>query len=183
MSTIVMGAAGRRGPALTGWVIAAGLWIVVIATAQAHGGALELTVSRSELAAGQQLTVTGEGFPPNATTVLNLTGPGGDADLGTVTTSQSGDFTQSLTIPGVMVPGLYLIRTEGAAEASVEISLSAMAGMTTGTEPAAGERDRSTTFKIALTALFGLVAAAGAWLVRPRHRDEPRPGTATEPAV
>lgn len=172
MSDIIEIAARRRA----GWgplgvlMAAAALFLLFAPPARAHEGGIELTVSPAELASGGQVTVSGEGFAPNATIGLNLTGPGGDADLGSTTTNEEGDFSQTLTIPGAMVPGLYLIRTEGGPEASVEVSLSAMPGMAAADENPTPERDRGTAWKTTVTVVLLLVAALGGALTLPRRR-------------
>lgn len=166
------GASGqRRWLRLAAVVLAAAaLALGLAASARGHEGGIELTVSQGNLAAGKQVTVSGEGFSPNASIALRLTGAGGDAELGTASTDAEGDFSQQVTIPGDMVPGIYLIRTEGDEEASAELTVGAMPGMAVDTTAPAAERDRSAAAKAALVAAMVAVAALGAWLVAPRRR-------------
>lgn len=146
------------------------LLVLTAITTLAHGGGLELTISSSDIAAGDTISVSGEGFSPGAAVALHLTGPNGDAKLGDVQTNDAGDFTQTVTIPGTVVPGLYLVRAQGDREASAELSVGAMAGMTEPASTAAAERDRTSTWKIiAVVVLLG-VAGLGAAIARPRRR-------------
>lgn len=146
------------------------LLVLAPATAWAHGSGLELTISPSDIAAGDTISVSGEGFLPGATVGLHLTGPNGDAHLGNVQTDDEGNFEQTVTIPGTVIPGLYLVRAQGDREASTELSVGAMAGMTASTTEASAEHDRSALWKIiAVVVLLG-VAGLGAAITRPRHR-------------
>ena len=139
----------------------------------AHGGALELSLSPTEIAAGDEVTISGEGFAANAALELHLTGPNGDAHFEDVTTNDEGGFTQIVRIPGDVVPGLYLIRAAGAdLEATAELTVGAMAGMTESTTANLPERDRSVAWRAIAIVLFLGLGAVGLWfaLARPPRR-------------
>ena len=140
----------------------------------AHGGGLELNLSSTNVAAGNRVTVSGEGFPANAQLELHLTGPNGDAHFGAAKTDGEGDFTEQVQIPGDMVPGLYLIRTSGAQEASAELTVGAMPGM--GQEVAAvPQRQRSGAWRAIVVVLLLGIGALGFVLTRPSRRVRPQP--------
>lgn len=143
-----------------------------------HGGELELTVSPSEVAAGDEVIVSGEGFTANAPLEIHLTGPNGDAHFENATADDEGAFSRPVRIAGDVVPGLYLIRAEGAEqEASAELTVGAMTGMTAATADAFPERDRPLAWQAIAVALFLGVGAVGLLLAR-----SARVGPRTRPA-
>lgn len=149
-----------------------------------HGGELELSVSPSNIAAGDEVTISGEGFAASAALELHLTGPNGDAHFGDVTANNEGEFTQPVRIPGDVVPGLYLLRAESAAqEASAEVTVGAMAGMAETISDGASERDRSVAWQSVALVLFLGLGALGFALVRSTDRGPvaPSPPTKLEP--
>jgi hypothetical protein len=167
------------------WAGIPGRWLPLVAAlllalaplpGLAHGGGLELSLSPTDIAAGDEVTVTGEGFAANAPLELHLTGPNGDAHFEDVTADEEGEFTQRVRIPGDTIPGLYLIRAAGAEqEASAELTVGAMAGMAEATEDGAPERDRSAVWKVIAVVLLG---GLGLVLARP-GRTVVDPQTAT----
>lgn len=133
-----------------------------------HEGGLELSISPAEIAAGEEVTVSGEGFAANAPLELHLTGPKGDAHFGDVMADEEGAFTRPVQIPGDVVPGLYLIRAEGAdQEASAELTVGAMVGMAAATEDVIPERDRSVAWQAIAIVLFLGLGVVGLALARP----------------
>lgn len=159
---------GRRSSWAAAWLVVAA---VILALAPlpglGHGGALELRVAPAELAAGDEMTVTGEGFTANGAIELHLTGPRGDSHFGTVTANDEGEFSQVAQIPGEVLPGIYLIRAVGAGlEASAEVTVGAMAGMSPASANAVAERERSLAWRIVAVALFLGLGAVGFWLTR-----------------
>lgn len=141
------------------------------ASGLAHGGELELSVSPSDIAAGEEVTVEGEGFAANATLELRLTGPNGDAPLGDATANDEGEFTQTVRIPGDVVPGLYLTRAETPdQEASAELTVGAMAGMPEPITDGAPERDRSMIWQTVAVVLFLGLGVLGFALMRAADR-------------
>lgn len=150
------------------WIMAAAV-VTVLAMpviTLAHEGGLELTVSPTDIAAGDEINVSGEGFTPNQPLELHITGPNGDAHLGDVTTDSEGAFDQRIVVPGNLVPGRYLIRVEGAQEASAELSVGAMAGMGEPEEETVPERVRSTVWQATAVAALLALAALGLALAR-----------------
>lgn len=123
-----------------------------------HGGALELSVSPDTIAAGEEATLAGEGFAADALLEVHLTGPNGDAHFENVTANDEGAFTQAVRIPATVVPGIYLLRVEGDdREASAELTIGAMAGMTETTGTLSPERERSNAWRaVALVLLLGV---------------------------
>ncbi|HXR44980.1 MAG TPA: Ig-like domain-containing protein [Pseudolysinimonas sp.] len=79
-----------------------------------------LTLSSDVVQAGQDLTVTGAGFAPDADLQLVL-GPGGVV-LATVTTSGTGTFSQLVTIPLDTAAGPHAITVGTAASAPVTVT-------------------------------------------------------------
>lgn len=137
-------------------------------TALAHGGALELTLSPNTLAAGGELTVSGEGFAANVPLELHLTGPNGDAHFGDVAANDEGEFTQTIRIPADVVPGLYLIRAAGSnQEASAELTVGAMAGMPQSAQQTPPARVRPPAQRAIALALFLGIVVAGFARARP----------------
>ena len=137
----------------------------------AHGGALELSVSPANIAAGDEVTISGEGFAANASLALHLTGPNGDAHFSDVVTDDEGEFTQPVRIPGSIVPGLYLIRAENAdQEAAAEVTIGAMAGMTEPSDDRMPARARTAAWQASALGLFLALGIAGLALARPRRR-------------
>jgi hypothetical protein len=138
-----------------------------------HGGALELSLSPHDIAAGVEVTVSGEGFTANAPIELHLTGPNGDAHLGGVTADEDGEFSQEARIPGEVVPGLYLIRAAGGGkEASAELTVGAMVGMEHLAQEALPARERSGAWRAIAIVLLLAVGALGMVLARPVHRGQ-----------
>lgn len=167
-----------RGLAIVGGrlVLAATLLVLVSLSALAHGGELELTVTPADIAAGEEVTVSGEGFAASAPLELHLTGPNGDAHFDDATTDQEGAFTQVVQIPGDVVPGVYLLRAEGAEqEASAELTVGAMAGMTAPASEAAAERGRPVVWQTVAVVLFLALGIAGLALARPTRGAVPQP--------
>lgn len=150
--------------AMTIWTHAAPPW------AAAHGGASELEISEDQIAAGEELAVSGEGFTAGAAVALRLTGPGGDADLGSAVADDEGAFEQTVEIPGTVVPGTYLVRAEGDREATTELTVGAMAGMAAEAAPEP-VRVRSVGWQAAALLLAGGIAVAGLALARTRSRE------------
>jgi len=141
--------------------------------ARADGVGLELTITPTDVAAGDEVSVSGEGFAADSAIELFLTGPGGDAELGQVTADGEGDFSQTVTIPGTATPGLYVIRAVGNEEGSASISIGAMANMPVETEAPSAPRDRSVGWQVGavvVLAVVGLLGLTVAWRV-PRHVD------------
>lgn len=141
----------------------------------AHGGGLELSLSPTNVAAGNHVTVAGEGFPAHAQLELHLTGPNGDAHFGAAKTDGEGDFTERVQIPGDVTPGLYLIGTSGAQEASAELTVGAMPGMGQEVQAAAPERQRSGAWRAIVVVLLLGIGALGFVLTRPSRRVRPQP--------
>lgn len=163
--TVTQGAASAgRGVAL----VAALLLALGPLATRGHEGGLELVVSPAEIAAGDEVTVTGEGFAANTGLELRLTGPNGDAPLGYATADGAGAFTQPVRILGDVIPGLYLVRAEGTdEEASAEVTVGAMAGMAAEAEAIAPERDRSAAWRAIAVVLFLGLGVVGLALARP----------------
>lgn len=156
-----------------------GRWAVVLAmllvtlmplVARAHGEALELDVEPTEATASTTVTVTGVGFGANQIVELRLTGPGGDAELGSATTDGEGAFALEVTIPGATVPGLYLVRAENGEEATAELTVGAMPGMASTESEASEERDRSGAWAAIAIAALLIVGALGVLIARPDSR-------------
>lgn len=158
-------------------LVSAVLLALAPATGLGHGGGLELNVSPANIAAGDEVTVSGEGFAPSATLELHLTGPNGDAHFGDVTATEEGEIIYSVRIPGDVVPGLYLLRAESAAqEASAELTVGAMAGMAGAISDGPSERDRSMAWQSVALVLFLGLGALGFALVGSTSR-----GSVTRP--
>lgn len=169
MCRIAAGQAGLWGRWLA--LVSAVLLALAPAASLGHGGELELSVSSSIIAAGDEVTVSGEGFAPGATLELHLTGPNGDAHFGDVKAADEGKFIHSVRIPGDVVPGFYLLRAESSAqEAFAEVTVGAMAGMTETISDGASERDRSIAWRSVTFLLFLGLGALGFVLVRSADR-------------
>lgn len=133
----------------------------------AHGGELELSVSPDTIAAGDEISVSGEGFLADAPLEIHLTGPNGDAHFEDVTTDGEGAFQESVRIPGDITPGNYLVRAEGAErEASAELTVGAMAGMPQTAADAVPERERPDGWRAVALAIFLGIGIAGLALAR-----------------
>jgi hypothetical protein len=137
-----------------------------------HGGALELSVSPDTIAAGEEVTLAGEGFAVDAQLEVHLTGPNGDAHFDTLTADDEGGFTRAVRIPADVIPGIYLVRVAGDdREASAELTIGAMAGMAATTRVLEPERERSNTWRaVALVLLLG-VGIVGVILARANPPD------------
>lgn len=172
MDSLTRKASRRRERA--GWIAVLAVVAVTISThapppwAAAHGGALELEIPQDQIAAGEELAVSGEGFTAGAAVALRLTGPGGDAALGSAVADDEGAFEQTVEIPGAVVPGTYLVRAEGDREATTELTVGAMAGMAAEAEPV---RVRSVGWQAAALLLAGGIAVAGLALARTPSRE------------
>lgn len=173
-------AADRAATVARGFALAASVLLVLAPLpSRGHEGGLELTVSPTEVAAGDEVTVSGEGFTANAQLEFHLTGPNGDAHFEKATADEEGAFTRPVQIPGDVVPGLYLIRAEGAdQEASTELTVGAMAGMAATTTDVLPERDRALIWRTIAVVLFLGVGVVGIVLVRPT-----RPGIRAWPSA
>ena len=133
----------------------------------AHGGELELNVSPNTIAAGDEITVSGEGFVAGTPLELHLTGPNGDAHFEDVATDDEGTFQEAVRIPGDITPGNYLVRAEGAdREASAELTVGAMAEMSQPAGDAVPERERPTVWQAVALAIFLGIGIAGLALAR-----------------
>jgi hypothetical protein len=97
-----------------------------------------VTLSASTVAIGGQLTVTGSGFPANVseTIVLHST----PATLGTVTTSSTGTFSLTATVPGSVGSGSHTVVTSGSSPVTVTVPLTVTGGSGT-TLAATGTND------------------------------------------
>ncbi|MFB9071572.1 choice-of-anchor G family protein [Citricoccus parietis] len=76
----------------------------------AEAGPAELSVSPGTVAPGEDVTVDGSGYPPNAEVEVQLLDPEGNPVPGTesaVTTDENGDFTTTITVPEGTEPGDY----------------------------------------------------------------------------
>lgn len=139
-------------------------------TALGHGGERELRVTPSTVAAGDEVTVSGEGFAPDDSLELHITGPNGDAHFGDVQPDAEGAFTARVRIPGDVVPGVYLLRGEGGnQEATATLTVGAMAGMTAAPPELTPARDRSTAWRTAALAVFLALGLGGVALARSVH--------------
>lgn len=157
------GGRSGRGAALAAALLLAASPLAVLA----HGGELELSVSPDTIAAGDEITVSGEGFAADAPLEIHLTGPNGDAHFEDVTTDGEGAFQESVRIPGDVTPGNYLVRAEGAErEASAELTVGAMAGMPPAAEEALPERERPDAWRAVAVVLFLAIGGAGLALAR-----------------
>ncbi|NUL48331.1 choice-of-anchor G family protein [Cellulosimicrobium funkei] len=73
-------------------------------------GPAELSVSPGTVTPGEDVTVDGSGYPPNAEVEVHLLDPAGEVVPGTettVTTDENGDFTTTITVPEGTEPGDY----------------------------------------------------------------------------
>ena len=69
-----------------------------------------ISLGSSKVAAGQALTITGEGYQPGETVAVRLQPKKGDAiDLGTVKVGEDGSFSASVTVPKATKPGPYTV--------------------------------------------------------------------------
>jgi hypothetical protein len=75
------------------------LAVPAVASAEPYPPSAGCTLSSSNtgVTGGEQLTVTGSGFPAGASVALSISSSG--ASLGTVTTNSSGTFTDTVTVP------------------------------------------------------------------------------------
>jgi hypothetical protein len=137
-----------------------------------HGGELELSVAPDTIAAGDEVTVSGEGFVAATPLELYLTGPNGDAHFENVTADGEGAFTRAVRIPGDITPGIYLVRAAGAGrEASAELTVGAMAGMPQATQRVLPGRERPNAWRTVALVLFLGLGIAGLALARPGRFD------------
>ncbi len=156
--------------------VAIAILISLPAPTRAHEGGLEITISPPEIAAGDEITVSGEGFPPNQPIELHLTGPNGDAHLANVAADDDGAFTQQIVVPGTIVPGLYLIRAEGGQEATAELSVGAMPGMQAAAGETLPERERSPIWKAGAVIVLVVLGGMGLALAQSQgYSSVPRP--------
>lgn len=161
---------GRCRPWVWTPLLALIFFAIAPAIGSAHEGGLELTVSPTDIAAGDIVTVSGEGFTASVAMEIHLSGPNGDAHFGDVMVDAEGNFVQKVTIPSNVLPGLYLIRATGDREASAELSVGAMAGMAVSADELAAERSRSAAWKIVALVAFLGVAGFGTKISRPGRR-------------
>jgi hypothetical protein len=89
------------------------LLMAVPAYAQYPPATAEATVavSRTVVAAGGTITVTGEGFQPGSQVTVSLVGV--VQVLGTTTARADGTFSVDVTIPRNVRPGRYILRVSG----------------------------------------------------------------------
>ncbi|MER7798386.1 Ig-like domain-containing protein [Microbacterium sp. NPDC096154] len=96
---------------------APGDYTVTVTDADGHVSAASVAVYAPEVDAGEsvdageELPVTGGGFPPNTELEVEVIGPGGDVIAGpiTVVTDDSGDFATGIRIPGWAASGEYTL--------------------------------------------------------------------------
>jgi hypothetical protein len=114
-----------------------------------------VTLSKSTVAIGSDVTVTGAGFPANvsATVALHST----PVTLATVTTSATGTFSVDVTVPGGVDLGAHTIVVSGAipVPVTVDLTVTAVAKLaSTGV---------TTEWLVPVAGALLLLGAAGTW--------------------
>ncbi|MCS3442594.1 choice-of-anchor G family protein [Microbacterium phyllosphaerae] len=106
-------------PAGTGYTVTASVGTQTATDTTEVTAAPVVVDAAASVPAGTNLAVTGTGWPVNASVSLQLTAPGGGADVGgpvTATTDEFGAFTENYPVPTDAVPGTgyTLTATSGA---------------------------------------------------------------------
>ncbi|MBP2377548.1 hypothetical protein JOF42_001043 [Microbacterium phyllosphaerae] len=106
-------------PAGTGYTVTASVGTQTATDTTEVTAAPVVVDAAASVPAGTNLAVTGTGWPVNASVSLQLTAPGGGADVGgpvTATTDEFGAFTENYPVPADAVPGTgyTLTATSGA---------------------------------------------------------------------
>ncbi|WP_311244162.1 choice-of-anchor G family protein [Microbacterium sp. WCS2018Hpa-23] len=106
-------------PAGTGYTVTASVGTQIATDTTEVTAAPVVVDAAATVPAGTNLSVTGTGWPVNSTVSLQLTAPGGGADVGgpvTTSTDEFGAFTANYPVPADTVPGTgyTLTATSGA---------------------------------------------------------------------
>ena len=105
----------------------------------AHGRALSL--GAEQVAPGASITVKGEGIGKSTTATLSLEGVLDTYPLGSVETTEHGEFETTVTIPSDIEPGAYTLKASaGSASASAALKVLA-AGATPERVEASSDHD------------------------------------------
>jgi hypothetical protein len=98
------------------------LMIVFSATSSvhAHGGPPRLELVAKQATAGASIDVWGINLGADLPISVTLVGGGSKYSLGIATCDGQGDFLQTFTLPGDLVPGLYTVRAITPAHVTVE---------------------------------------------------------------
>lgn len=165
-------------------ILAGVLVIALAAPAAAQYGPSGPTVQAPSgtLVAGESITVSGQGFPPNTEVIIYFkrAGTAGRGTrLGTVMTDSNGNFTAQVRVPSFVTAGDFTITAvAGAVEQTTNVHVggtvlrhgSSTTGGTTGHLPRTG-----TSSIVPLTAIgAALVAAGGGVMLFTRQRPSAR---------
>lgn len=97
--------------------------------AYAHGDEAHLELNTTQAGPGATIDLRGVGFDPESDITIMLVGAQRQLLLGAVSSDETGDFTQALSLPADLLPGAYEVRAADSHHStSIPLNIIASAG-------------------------------------------------------